>query len=433
MIAWEVDIKLRVQTQSGWEWQVSNDIFKFIKNELYIELRFFDVAFSELIPQVDETIETMSTDGNCIFFKPEHMISVFKKNSKYLDRLFLHSVLHCIFSHLWVRGERDLFIWGIACDIIVEYTIDNMEKEILKRPLSWLRMQVYEKIDENPDGISAAVIYRELMKTDSETVNRLHMEFYTDTHKHWPKEDKMSVAQNQTKDKWDKISRQSEIKKESQGKDSDKRKNFRQQQVKPQRGKKSYRNFLRKFCILKEELKIDMDEYDLNYYTYGLRIYKNMPLIEPIETKENLRIEELVIVVDTSYSTSGELVKKFLRETFTILSETDSFFRKRKIHIIQCDELVHSDITVTGDTDIDILINNFELAGGGNTDFRPAFEYVNNLIDTGEIKKLQGLLYFTDGKGKYPKKKMPYNTAFVFIDKLSETAVPAWAMKVSLE
>ena len=149
MIAWEVDIKLRVQTQSGWEWQVSNDIFKFVKNELYMELRFFDVAFSELIPRVDETIETMSTDGNCIFFKPEHMISVFKKNSKYLDRLFLHSVLHCIFSHLWVRGERDLFIWGIACDIIVEYTIDNMEKEILKRPLSWLRMQVYEKIDEN--------------------------------------------------------------------------------------------------------------------------------------------------------------------------------------------------------------------------------------------------------------------------------------------
>ena len=187
-----------------------------------------------------------------------------------------------------MRGERDLFIWGIACDIIVEYTIDNMEKEILKRPLSWLRMQVYEKIDENPDGISAAVIYRELMKTDSETVNRLHMEFYTDTHKHWPKEDKMSVAQNQTKDKWDKISRQSEIKKESQGKDSDKGKNFWQQQVKTERGKKSYRNFLRKFCILKEELKIDMDEYDLNYYTYGLRIYKNMPLIEPVETKENL-------------------------------------------------------------------------------------------------------------------------------------------------
>ena len=423
----------RNQTQSEWEWDVSNEILKFIKNELYMELRFFDVAFSALTPKADETIDTMSTDGNYIYFKPEHMISVFKKNSKYLDRLFLHSVLHCIFSHLWVRGERDIYIWGIACDIIVEYTIDKMNKETLKRPLSWLRMQVYERIDENPDEISAAVIYRKLMKTDSETVNKLAVEFYTDTHKYWPKENKMSAAQNQTKNKWDKISRQSEIKKESQGKDSEEGKNFWQQQVKAERGKKSYREFLRKFCILKEELKIDMDEYDLNYYTYGLRLYKNMPLIEPVETKENLRIEELVIVVDTSYSTSGELVKKFLRETFTILSETDSFFAKRKIHIIQCDEMVQSDITITGDTDIDVLINNFELIGGGNTDFRPAFEYVNNLLQTGEIRKLQGLLYFTDGKGKYPKKKMPYQTAFVFIDKMRENIVPGWAMKIELE
>lgn len=423
----------KVQTQSEWEWQAANDIFKFIKNELYMELRFFDVAFCSLIPKIDETIDTMSTDGNFIYFKPEHMISVFKKNSKYLDRLYLHSILHCIYSHLWVRGERDLFLWGIACDIIVEYTIDKMENETLKRPLSWLRMQTYEKMNENKAGLSAAVIYRKLMKLDSETINRLAVEFYTDTHTHWPKENKMSAVQNQTKNKWDKISRQSEIKKESQGKDSEEEKNFWQQQIKAERGKKSYKDFLRKFCKLKEELRIDMDEYDLNYYTYGLRLYRNMPLIEPMETKENLRIEELVIVVDTSYSTKGELVKKFLRETFTILSETDSFFNKRKIHIIQCDEMVHSDIIITKDTDIDVLINNFELAGGGNTDFRPAFEYVNKLIDTGEIKKLQGLLYFTDGKGRYPKKKMPYQTAFVFIDKMSECEVPAWAMKVELE
>lgn len=424
---------MKIQTQSEWEWQVSNDILRFIKNELYMELRFFDTAFASLAPKVDETIDTMSTDGNYIYFKPEHLISVFKKNSKYLDRLFLHSVLHCIFSHLWVRGDRDIFVWGIACDIIVEYTIDKMEKETLKRPLSWLRMQVYEEIDKNPEKISAAVLYRKLMKTDSQTVNSLYMEFYTDTHKHWPKENKMSAAQNQTKNKWDRISRQSEIKKESRGKDSEEGKNFWQQQVKAERGKKSYREFLRKFCILKEELKIDMDEYDLNYYTYGLRLYKNMPLIEPIETKENLKIEELVIVVDTSYSTSGELVKKFLKETFTILSETDNFFKRRKIHIIQCDEEVHSDITVTKDTDTDALVNNFELSGGGNTDFRPAFEYVNKLLEKREIKKLQGLLYFTDGKGKYPQKRMPYPTAFVFVDKMNEIKVPAWAMKISLE
>lgn len=50
--------------------------------------------------------------------------------------------------------------------------------------------------------------------------------------------------------------------------------------------------------------------------------------------------------------------------------------------------------------------------GGGNTDFRPAFTYVNQLIKEGSIRHLDGLLYFTDGKGIYPVKKPEYKTAF---------------------
>ena len=67
------------------------------------------------------------------------------------------------------------------------------------------------------------------------------------------------------------------------------------------------------------------------------------------------------IVVDTSYSTK-ELVKSFSERHLQYYRETDSFLIKRKIHIIQCDEMVRSDIIITKDTDIDVLINNFELA-----------------------------------------------------------------------
>ena len=38
----------KVQTQSEWEWQAANDIFKFIKNELYMELRFLMWLFVHL-------------------------------------------------------------------------------------------------------------------------------------------------------------------------------------------------------------------------------------------------------------------------------------------------------------------------------------------------------------------------------------------------
>ena len=41
----------------------------------------------------------------------------------------------------------------------------------------------------------------------------------------------------------------------------------------------------------------------MNFYTYGLSVYGNLPLIEPLETRESKKIEELALVIDTSYST----------------------------------------------------------------------------------------------------------------------------------
>ena len=46
-----------------------------------------------------------------------------------------------------------------------------------------------------------------------------------------------------------------------------------------------------------------------------------MPLIEPLESKEVSRIEDFVIVIDTSMSCSGELIQRFLEETYDILCD----------------------------------------------------------------------------------------------------------------
>ena len=138
-----------------------------------------------------------------------------------------------------------------------------------------------------------------------------------------------------------------------------------------------------------------------------------MPLIEPLESREVTKISEFVIVIDTSYSTNGPLVQKFLEETFQIIQERDSFFHKSQIRIIQCDNQVHSDIIIKEQRDIPKLLHNFELIGGGGTDFRPAFSYINKLLENGEFQNLKGVLYFTDGKGIYPAKRPPYETAFL--------------------
>ncbi|MEI3178877.1 MAG: VWA-like domain-containing protein [Lachnospiraceae bacterium] len=159
--------------------------------------------------------------------------------------------------------------------------------------------------------------------------------------------------------------------------------------------------------MLREEITCDPDEFDLNYYTYGLHIYKNMPLIEPLESREVKKIQEFAVVLDTSYSTSGELIRNFLKETFAVLSEQDSFFTQCRMHIIQCDEKVRSDVEIKSREELKQLLTDFTVVGGGGTDFRPAFSYINELVEQGVFKNLKGLLYFTDGKGTYPKRSRP--------------------------
>ena len=36
-----------------------------------------------------------------------------------------------------------------------------------------------------------------------------------------------------------------------------------------------YRQFLRRFAVLKEEIQVDMDSFDYAFYTYGLSLYGN--------------------------------------------------------------------------------------------------------------------------------------------------------------
>ena len=177
-----------------------------------------------------------------------------------------------------------------------------------------------------------------------------------------------------------------------------------------------------------------MDTFDYIFYNYGMQLYGNMPLIEPLETKEVNRIQDFVIVIDTSMSCKGELVQKFLEETYSVLQESQSFFRKMQIHILQCDEQVRQDRKITSQEELKEYMEHVELTGQGGTDFRPPFAYVEELRARGEFTRLRGLLYFTDGYGIFPAKKPDYETAFIFMkEDYQDVDVPPWAIKLILE
>ncbi len=140
-----------------------------------------------------------------------------------------------------------------------------------------------------------------------------------------------------------------------------------------------------------------------------------------------------MIVIDTSMSCKETLVRRFLEETYSVLKESESFFRNIHIRILQCDERVWEDAEITGQEELKSYMEHFTVRGQGGTDFRPAFAYVEELLAKKVFYHLRGLIYFTDGYGTFPVKMPPYETAFVFLqENYRDADVPPWAIKLIL-
>lgn len=417
------------------EIQICHDILTNSRNELYLNFRYLDAALSSFGFEARRSGQGVGTDGFLICYQPEHLISMYQRGRVLVNRAYLHMLFHCLFHHLDGRGERAFEYWNLACDIAVESIIDGFYVKQIYRHQSPYRRELYARLRETLKVLTAEGVYQTLqrMNLSSEAYERMAFEFYADNHDDWEREEDPRIRQER-QTMWQNNREKMQTDMESFGeKEAEDSRNLLEAVQVENRERYDYKQFLRRFAVLREEAEVDQDSFDYVFYTYGMSLYGNMPLIEPLESKEVHRIEDFVIVIDTSMSCSGELVRRFLEETYSVLCESESYFRKINVHIIQCDEQIRADEIITGKEEMEAYMKNFTISGNGGTDFRPAFEYVNRLAKQGKFKRLKGLLYFTDGKGIYPVKMPPYETAFIFIeDQYEDLSVPAWAMKIIL-
>lgn len=554
--------------------------------ELSLSMRHLARALDRLPYEMDFNTQRMGTEGERIHFHPEFIFQLFMESPQKLNRLYMHSLLHCLFRHMFKNEDKKEELWNMACDIHVEYVLDSLDVDLLRRPAGEYRENIFQRLEEKIKTLSAERIYQYLEEADLDydAWERLEREFYKDDHVFWkvidrkdapgqegegdsngaplplPEDftpndnpsgeenegekkdsgDNNSVQNSEDKDKSPREGKASEDaspqsgtpsngegkeeknqeagnqepenrgsegegntgegnsgedsqgeakqedsqsgnssgKKQEERKKAENRKPTGQEKREEREAKKKrddlskewediskrteqeiehsskekqeeqgslawflrleqkkytdFRDFLRRLSVDREEMEVDLDSFDYGYYYYGLEQYGNMPLIEENEYREGRKLQELVIAIDTSHSTKGEMVKGFLEETAGILKQKDAFFQKVKVHILECDDELRKDICLENVEDLEQYSKNFAVKGGYGTDFRPVFRYVSDLQKRGELKNLKGLMYFTDGKGRYPKEAPPYVTAFVFPkgEDIDDDNVPFWAMKL---
>ena len=191
---------------------------------------------------------------------------------------------------------------------------------------------------------------------------------------------------------------------------------------------------LREFSVVRENRHVSDADFAYSWYAYGMEHYDGMPLIEPLEYSEERKLRELVIVLDTSASCSRGLTAWFLGAVHAILCRERLFFERFRLHILQCDCEVQQDTLLTDLDEFQWYMEHLALYGGGGTDFRPAFAYVDRLIAQGELPQLGGLLYFTDGYGVFPAEAPEYPSAFVMLQyRYDDINIPRWAQTLVLD
>ncbi|MBO5383989.1 MAG: metallopeptidase [Ruminococcus sp.] len=433
--------------------ELAKDIITTARNRLVVNLRFLDTAMGMLnhVPYNG----TFATDGKNIGYDKYHTLKTYKQSKELITRGYLHMVLHCVFRHFFVTTLIDQPLWDLACDIAVEGIITELDLKITEHPRQNEMNSAMNALRKNVNMLTAEKIYHYLLSGNvSGAVISLWLELFAfDDHSIWymcevtlesadgdgdgnNDDDKVSFGVSSAiAEIWKDISEQLQVDLETFSKDrGDTAGSLIQNLTAVNRERYDYSLFLKKFAVMGEAMKVNDDEFDYIFYTYGLQLYKKMPLIEPLEYKEVKRIKEFVIVIDTSGSVAGELVQKFINKTYNILKQSESFFTKINLHIIQCDAEIQEDVKITSQEEFDEYLKNMTLKGFGGTDFRPAFEYVDKLIQNKEFTNLKGLIYFTDGCGVFPARQPDYNTAFVYIDdEYNNPDVPVWAIKLVLQ
>ncbi len=468
--------------------QYASDIIRVSRDALILKHRFLARPLYYLTDQVIWD-GYLATDGNSLFCDSEKVMAMYLKDKHAMEATLLHMMLHCLYGHPFFLSEHERRLWDLCTDIYVEMICLNyFERNAGDIPKAKEKRKLLEILNHHIRIRSAQALYRFMRKNvNTDNLFQISIEIWEDTfladdHSIWyPKDSELSqkhtpqkqsvpsdgndndtgsasaispgkgleseniegglgsvtAASNDqnTVQKWQDYANRVSVELEAssakqQGTDPA---DFIESLSRIEREEYSYERFLKQFATMEERMIVNPDEFDYVYYTYGLSLYKDTPLIEPLEYKEKETIREFAIAIDTSGSCDNNFIKRFLTKTYNILREQSVFCDEIEVHIIQCDAAVHSDAVLHNLQELENYIDKVEIVGRGGTDFRPVFDYITSLQNVGQLQRLRGLLYFTDGYGTFPVKPTPYKTAFVFAEVDDFVTVPPWAMKVYIE
>ena len=394
------------------------------------EFPYFSYAIGVLEKEYTDAVGGISTDGRKIYADPAYILSLAAKSGvSGTETAYMHILLHNVLLHTFRSDGSEEY--DLAADICVFYLTDNMNLTFGEKGDIVKRKSVYRSINGKYGLInlqSAKSFAQGLSKAEFLAEKKL---FTLCDHSPWKKrsgenggESVPESGDDGAEEMWISIavSASPAIGEE----DAD----LKRAVGAIAESRSDYRRFLRKFIKMRERIKSSDEEFDYVFYTYGLTLYKNMPLVENLEYRQDVEVSDVIVAIDTSGSTQGEPVMRFLSEIYAMIKQAGETSERLRMRVIQCDDKIRSEEVIDGGFSFEKYMSGFGLSGGGGTDFRPVFDRATKLIKEGV--KIRGLIYFTDGLGIFPKENPPYRSCFAIYGDADNVNVPYFSYKLKI-
>ena len=348
---------------------------------LILDEPFFGSLLMHLKLIEDKSVPTFSTNGKNLRWNPAFLDTL---DDPQLKTVLAHEVLHCALLHPFRRGDRDLKRFNVACDYAINNFLDNYNQQVASRghtppfPIDTLKGCL---LDHKYDGQSAEEIYAGMIDPPPPPGAPSPGEFVDGACD--------QAGLDELEANWKVAMQQSAEAAKSQGKLPADIARLVKELVDPAvPWRETLRNFITAFA---------KDDYS---WSRPNRRFNSSSSTFILPSLHSPRLGEIAVAIDTSGSIGEKELTIFLSEIRSILFDC----HPEKLIFLQCDAKVQDYQELTdNDSIFSVDAAQFEMKGGGGTDFRKVFDKLEE-----EGKTPCALIYLTDTHGDFPEHEPSY-------------------------
>ena len=346
---------------------------------LLLKASFFGNLATRLkLVNADEWCGTAATDGRNFYYN-SRFIKMLK--TKEIEFLFGHEVLHCVYDHFGRRGDRDPQIWNIANDFCVN-------GDLVKHKVGELITTVPALYDTKYDGMSSEEVFDDLMKNAkkinmSDLIDKMIDEHLDGEGDADGESDGEGNGKGRPKlSEEDRRAIRDEIKEAMLAAAStvDGAGNI------PAGVKRIIQDLTEPKMNWRELLRMQLESTIKSDYTWMRASRKGWHMDAVMPGMKLDPMIDIALFIDASGSMDGDMLKDILSETANIMESFPAY----KIHVVTFDTECYNPQQYDSENLDDI--RDYEVQGGGGTDFDAIFRYLKD----NEIEPKR-LVVFTDG------------------------------------